>query len=136
MAGKADQPGSATGGTARGTTDPLTGSPPEAALGAWLSWLKGHMGGLPGQGTAGDLLSAWMLPSGAAAGSQATAGLDQLKDMLDRDPLLGSIDRAWNANPLNEVIPVDWAEVVRALRTVWLRRMADPGRVPCRRWPR
>ena len=64
----------------------------------------------------------------------ATAGLDQLKDMLDRDPLLGSIDRAWNANPLHEVIPVDWAEVVRALRTVWLRRMADPA-ARCRRWP-
>ena len=56
------------------------------------------------------------------------AGLEQVKDMLDRDPLLGSIDRAWNANPLKEVIPVDWAEVVRALRTVWLRRMADPAR--------
>ena len=26
------------------------------------------------------------------------------------------------------MIPVDWAEVVRALRTVWLRRMADPAR--------
>ena len=26
------------------------------------------------------------------------------------------------------VIPVDWAEVVRALRTVWLRSMADPAR--------
>ena len=128
MAGKADQPGSATGGTARGTTDPLTGSLPEAALGAWLSWLKGHTGGLSGQGPAGDLLSAWTLPSGAAAGSQAMAGLEQVKDMLDRDPLLGSIDRAWNANPLKEVIPVDWAEVVRALRTVWLRRMADPAR--------
>ena len=69
-----------------------------------------------------------MLPSGAAAGSPAAAGLEQFKDMLDRDPLLGSIDRAWNANPLKEVIPVDWAEVVRALRTVWLRRMADPAR--------
>ena len=27
------------------------------------------------------------------------------------------------------MIPVDWAEVVRALRTVWLRRLADPGRM-------
>ena len=93
-----------------------------------MSWLKGHTGGLSGQGPAGDLLSAWTLPSGAAAGGQAMAGLDQVKDLLDQDPLLGSIDRAWNANPLHEVIPVDWAEVVRALRTVWLRRLADPGR--------
>ena len=48
--------------------------------------------------------------------------------MLASDPLLASIDRMWNANPLHDVIPVDWAEVVRALRTVWLRSMADPGR--------
>ena len=48
--------------------------------------------------------------------------------MLASDPMLASIDRMWNANPLHTVIPVDWAEVVRALRTVWLRSMADPAR--------
>ena len=125
MVGKAGQPG---GGSARGAGNSSAPSSPEAALGAWLSWLKDHMGGMPAHGPDGGLLSAWTLPSAAAAGNPAAAGLDQLKDMLDRDPLLGSIDRAWNANPLKDVIPVDWAEVVRALRTVWLRRMADPAR--------
>ena len=48
--------------------------------------------------------------------------------MLDNDPMLSSVDRMWNANPFHDIIPVDWAEVVRALRTVWLRSVADPTR--------
>jgi polyhydroxyalkanoate synthase len=64
---------------------------------------------------------------GAAEGLAAFSP-DQLAKLLSTDPLLGAIDRVWNANPLHEVIPVDWAEVARALRTVWLRSMADPGR--------
>ena len=82
-----------------------------------------------GAAPAGDLASAWMMPPAAAGrATAAAAGLDRLRELLDQDPMLGSIDRAWNANPLKDVIPVDWAEVVRALRTVWLRRMADPAR--------
>ena len=33
----------------------------------------------------------------------------------------------WNANPMREVVPVDWAEIARALRTIWLRSLARPG---------
>jgi len=44
-------------------------------------------------------------------------------------------DDALNANPLRQVIPVDWAEIARALRTVWLRAISDPsGRWPPRRF--
>jgi polyhydroxyalkanoate synthase len=100
---------------------------PETALGVWLSWLQDHAGRSAGRGSATDLASAWMMPAGLFADGPAF-GLDQLRELLDKHPLLGSIDRAWNANPLKEVIPVDWAEVVRALRTVWLRRVANPGR--------
>ena len=57
----------------------------------------------------------------------------QVGQMLARDPLLNSIDRLWNANPLHDVIPVDWAEIVRALRTVWLRRLPGCKRRPGRR---
>ena len=32
----------------------------------------------------------------------------------------------WNANPLREVVPIDWAEIARALRTVWLRSLRKP----------
>ena len=32
----------------------------------------------------------------------------------------------WNANPLREVVPIDWAEITRALRTVWLHSLRKP----------
>ena len=37
------------------------------------------------------------------------------------------LDGIRNLNPLREVVPVDWAEVARALRTVWLRSLSRPG---------
>ena len=33
----------------------------------------------------------------------------------------------WNANPFREIVPVDWAEIARALRTVWMLSLARPG---------
>ncbi|MGD9509933.1 MAG: PHA/PHB synthase family protein [Geminicoccaceae bacterium] len=109
----------------RGTGSDDGAAAPEAAFGAWLSWLQGHLAGQ--QGT-GDTAAAWTLPDDSGMPGNSAAAVERLRELLDRDPLLGSIDRAWNANPLKEVIPVDWAEVVRALRTVWLRHMADPAR--------
>ncbi len=50
----------------------------------------------------------------------------QLGDWLARDPLLLASEEALNANPLHEVIPVDWAEIARALRIVWLHRLSRP----------
>ena len=48
--------------------------------------------------------------------------------MLDQNPILSSVGTMWNANPFHDIMPVDWAEVLRALRTVWLRSAADPAR--------
>jgi polyhydroxyalkanoate synthase len=101
---------------------------PEAMLGVWSAWMKGHVGGPAGQGADLQGTTPWMMVPEAVTGGDMNAGLGQLTDMLAKDPMLSSIDRMWNANPLHNVIPVDWAEVVRALRTVWLRRMADPAR--------
>ena len=52
--------------------------------------------------------------------------------MAAKESILNSIlhasDDALNANPLRQLIPVDWAEVARALRTVWLRSVSRPDR--------
>src|SRR3954453_16505708 len=45
---------------------------------------------------------------------------------MSKDPTRRSIDQMWNANPLREVVPIDWAEIARALRTVWLRSLRKP----------
>jgi len=72
--------------------------------------------------------------SGSASGDWASQAkpwwemtTDQLGGALAKDPFLRSVDQMWNANPLRDVVPVDWAEVVRALRTVWLRSLRQPN---------
>jgi polyhydroxyalkanoate synthase subunit PhaC len=60
-------------------------------------------------------------------GADATADpLEGFAAALAQDPLTGSVARLWQANPLHKVIPLDWGKVAEALRTVWLRAMADP----------
>ena len=44
------------------------------------------------------------------------------------DSILHAGDDALNANPLRQIIPVDWAEIARALRMVWLRSFSQPER--------
>ena len=52
----------------------------------------------------------------------------RLADSIAANPMLRGLDRMWNANPLRQVIPVDWAEVAWALRTIGLRSAGHPGR--------
>ena len=101
---------------------------PEMALEVWLSWMKDRMGALAGSDPAASPMSQWLMAPNAAPGNALFTNVDQLTKMLDNDPILSSVDRMWNANPFHDIIPVDWTEVVRALRTVWLRSMADPAR--------
>ncbi len=51
-----------------------------------------------------------------------------LADSIAANPMLRSLDQMWNANPFRQVIPVDWAGVAWALRTIGLRGATDPGR--------
>src|SRR4051794_32298176 len=73
--------------TPRGDTGPdgavaIPGTPPEAALGIWLSWLRSHVGASPGQETATHTLPPWLVPPEALTGGAATAPLDQFRDFL------------------------------------------------------
>ena len=104
------------------------GPPSETPSGLWTSWVESISklasdmgaapGGLPGQ-------AAWQMSP-----DQLTSSLKQLGDMAAKDSILASIlratDDALNANPLRQVIPVDWAEIARALRTIWLRSISRP----------
>ncbi|WP_431271656.1 PHA/PHB synthase family protein [Dankookia sp. P2] len=65
--------------------------------------------------------------AGALSDAAVAEALRQAKSLVDRDPLLKSVDAMWNANPMRDVIPVDWAEVARALRIVWLQSFSDPA---------
>jgi polyhydroxyalkanoate synthase len=70
----------------------------------------------------------WQLPM--RAGDLLSAGTKQLNERFAHDPLLKSIEQVWNANPLHDVIPLDWAGIAWALRTVWFRFFTRPEVLP------
>ena len=47
---------------------------------------------------------------------------------FEGDPMLATVDRMWRANPLQDVLPINWAEISRSLQTLWLREMSNPQR--------
>ncbi len=52
--------------------------------------------------------------------------MQQMQNLLNEDPRVRALDQMWNANPCRDIVPVDWAEIARALRTVWLRSLNRP----------
>ncbi len=97
---------------------------PDVMLGLWASWIDRMSA--PGQASAGQGKPWWQMTTDAPAPDVLTGGVRQLEEGLSKDPTLRSIDQMWNANPLREVVPIDWAEIARALRTVWLRSLRKP----------
>src|SRR3954453_10786441 len=98
---------------------------PDTALAVWMSWMESSFG--HAQNWMGSAEPWWRMAPDNLAGNMLAAGSKQFSDILGRDPLLRSIDQMWNANPMREIVPVDWAEISRALRTVWVQSMARPG---------
>jgi polyhydroxyalkanoate synthase len=64
---------------------------------------------------------------GASPGAGPASAQVSLHKAFTDNPVLASIDKVWNANPLHAVIPIDWAGIAQALRVVAARSMADPG---------
>src|SRR4051812_7596685 len=97
---------------------------PDVMLGMWASWMDQMAASA--QAAAGQGKPWWQMTTDAPAPDALTGGVKQLEEGLSKDPTLRSIDQMWNANPLREVIPIDWAEIARALRIVWLRSLRKP----------
>ena len=97
-------------------------------LGVWTSWMETMFGAAAAAPPwTGPDPSWWRIaPPDEMLGGMLAGGVRQLNESLAKDPLLRSVDAMWNANPLREVVPVDWAEIARALRTVWLRSLGRP----------
>jgi polyhydroxyalkanoate synthase len=98
---------------------------PDELLGVWTAWARTLSNSGPNR--AGDGTSQWWLASEEIVERFVAQGAMQLGEMLAKDPLLRAADQMWNANPLHDVVPVDWAEVVRALRTLWMRSLGRPA---------
>jgi polyhydroxyalkanoate synthase len=101
---------------------------PDEMLRVWAAWMNAAFGSPDQVSNRSDNAATpwWQVTPDAAADHMLASALEQLNATLAKDPLLGTIDQLWNANPLREVVPIDWAEIARALRSVWLRSLAQP----------
>src|ERR687894_1013762 len=97
---------------------------PDLMLGMWASWMDQVSNTT--QALAPPGAAWWEMTTHNPAASMLDGGVRQLQESLAQDPTLRSIDQMWNANPLRDVVPVDWAEIARALRIVWLRSLRKP----------
>ena len=123
------------GGEQRHTTDDgqdghgaVAGLPPgpEMMLGIWTSWVKSVSQLVSGESAVGE--ASRQISLDQITGGLLQGGVQQLGEMLAQDPILRATEEALNANPLRQVIPVDWTEIARSLRTVWLRSLSRPDK--------
>ncbi len=98
---------------------------PDVMLRLWASWMDQMSA--PAKALADPGTAWWQMTAGNPASSLINGGVDQIQSSLSQDLTLRTIDQMWNANPLREVVPVDWAEIARALRIVWLRSLRKPS---------
>ena len=111
------------GGANDGGRSDLLALATDALPGIWSTWMQ--FGFDITQRWTSLVQPWWQLPD-LRAGDLPSAGAKQLTEDLAHDPLLKSIEQMWNANPLHDVIPLDWAGIAWALRTVWLRSLTPP----------
>jgi polyhydroxyalkanoate synthase len=110
--------------------EPVSGSQtggfgPEMMLGLWTSWMEANS--RSAQEWTDQDKPAWGVIHADELGKILASEARQLNEGLQKDPLLGSIDQIWNANPFREVIPLDWAGIAASLRSVWLHSLREPG---------
>jgi polyhydroxyalkanoate synthase len=70
-----------------------------------------------------DLWTTWFKKS-----LEGVSGPQDAATPFEGDPMLATVDRMWRANPLQDILPINWAEISRSLQTLWMREMSNPQR--------
>jgi polyhydroxyalkanoate synthase subunit PhaC len=97
-------------------------APQMAPLDLWGQWLMSTLG----EATATPGASVpWLASPGISTGEEARP---LPEGTIRNDPLLSTVEKLWDANPLHNLLPINWAEIIRALQTLWAREMRDPAR--------
>src|SRR5918995_231745 len=101
--------------------DRVEAAAPMAPFDLWTQWLKGNVGEvMAAPGTSVP----WLVPTGISTGEEAES---LPEGAMRNDPMLQVVEQLWNANPLQNVLPINWVEITRALQTLWAREMSDPA---------
>ena len=86
-----------------------------APFDAWAEWMQANMG--PMMAAPGTSVP-WLMAPGVRTGEEA----EKLPEGAVRhDPLLSTVEKLWDANPMQNVLPIDWIEITRSLQTLWAR---------------
>lgn len=106
--------------------------PNETPLGLWTAWIDQAFRAWPGatmppHGIPAQARWQTMSPE-RLAGGLLEAGAKQLGATLAGNPLLRATEEALNTNPLHDIVPVNWAEMFRALGAVWFWSASHPQR--------
>ena len=88
----------------------------------WSEWIRSSMGNMTG--VPGASLP-WMTKPGISTGEEAKP---LPRGAMANDPLLSAMDKVQDANPLRNIIPIDWTDITRALQTLWMREVSNPAR--------
>lgn len=88
----------------------------------WSEWIRSGMG--PMRTVPGASLP-WLTKPGISTGEEVKP---LPEGAIANDPLLSALSQVWNANPLRNIVPLDWVEITRALQTLWMREMSNPQR--------
>jgi len=99
-----------SGGSGGETGVPNSGSATFAPFEAWSQWMRDNMG--------------------ATSATQSSTGEEasEPEEATSGDPLMSAMGKLSDANPMSNIIPLDWMEISKALQTLWKREMSDPQR--------
>ena len=98
---------------------------PDFTAGLWTSWVEWAARQATSMGASAANRNWWQVLLDRIASDPLQGGIGQLFEALSKDPTLRVAEDTLNANPLRQIIPLDWAEIVRALRTAWLQVMSS-----------
>ena len=99
---------------------------PDFTASLWTSWVEWAAQQATSMGASAANRNWWQVLLDRIASDPLQGGIGQLFEALSKDPTLRAAEDTLNANPLRQIIPLDWAEIVRALRTAWLQVMTRP----------
>ncbi len=95
----------------------------------WTRWLANNMGAMATPGSTAGLTpgssAPWLLHPGIFTPEEAAA---LPEGAIKNDPLLSVVESLADANPLQNILPLNWIEITRALQTLWARELSDPQR--------
>src|SRR5215217_3456483 len=95
---------------------------PMAPFDVWTEWMRANMG--PMTATPGASVP-WLMAPGVKTAEEAS---ELPGGAIRNDPLLSTVEKLWDANPVQNVLPINWVEITRSLQTLWAREMSDPAR--------